>query len=181
MVLLLCVCSSISIIAFSIYTGISPMPSSKSVRKIIINSMPPSASKIYELGSGWGNIAFSLARHFPKAEIIGYEISFIPWMISYLGKKILRLKNLKIYRKNFFNENLSNADAIFCYLYPGAMKKLGIKFFHEIHSDCLIVSSCFSLPGWNALKTISANDFGRSSVFIYKLPQEKAKPFLLLE
>lgn len=59
------------------------MPSNRKAVRAILQQIPKGfEGKIYDLGSGWGTLAWSCARHCPKAEVIGFEISPIPWLVS---------------------------------------------------------------------------------------------------
>ena len=99
------------------------MPSSAVARKAMLAlSCETGNGPIYELGSGWGNVLIALAKQFPNRQIVGYEISFLPWLISKLLIKILGLKNVHVYRKNFLNADLSEASVIVCYLFLEVME-----------------------------------------------------------
>ena len=65
-----------SILFFSWKYGISPTPTSPRVAQKLLEVLPNLHSgKIAEFGSGWGTLAFALARQFPQSEIIAIEIS----------------------------------------------------------------------------------------------------------
>ena len=63
-------------------------------------------SKIYELGSGWVGLAKALAQKFPDHQVIGIEISPIPWLYSRLMLAIKPQSNLSFHLGNFFNFEL---------------------------------------------------------------------------
>ncbi len=78
--LLIIVCA---IVISSLKIGISPMPSSKATHKIILEYVKKTENKtIIDLGSGFGSLAIFLASNLPNRKIIGYELSFFPWLIS---------------------------------------------------------------------------------------------------
>lgn len=95
---------------------------------------------IYELGSGEGRVLILAAKKF-GAKGVGIEIDPLRSLIS---KILVRLngvsKKVKIKRKNFFNEDLSNATVIFVYLIPKALQKLKPKLLKELKSDTRLVS-----------------------------------------
>ena len=69
--------------ASTVITGSSPMPTSPRVRRTMMAVLPerlPGApnAQIYELGSGWGGMAFALARRYPRHLVTGLEISPLP-------------------------------------------------------------------------------------------------------
>ena len=116
---------TVSLIYSTVKLGISPMPSSNKAYNTMIKLVDVTGTgPIIDLGSGWGNLVIRIARKNPERQVIGYELSLLPWLTSTLLKKILGLQNLTLYRQNFYNENLPDASVLVCYLYPEAMKKI---------------------------------------------------------
>lgn len=145
------------------------MPSSKKARQGIASLIPDSKAAIFELGSGWGHLAFSLSRHFPNAAIHAFEGSYLPWLVSVMGKQLLLRTNVRIKRKNFYSVSLQEAEGIVCYLYPGAMQKLKEKFEKELKPGTFIISHSFSIPGWIPEKELEINDLCRSRLYYYRV------------
>ena len=67
---------------------------------------------IYDLGAGTGRVLNIASREF-GAKAIGFELSTLFYLIAILNIFVHRTK-AKIYRKDFYKENLSDAGAIFC-------------------------------------------------------------------
>ena len=128
---------------------------------------------IFELGSGWGNLLIPLAKKYPLREIVGYELSPVPWLTCVIIKKILALKNLQVHRKNFLTEDLSRASVILCYLFPGGMEVLESKLNTGDGKLEYLISNNFALPSYKPSKTIQINDFYKSPVYLYEF---KGKP-----
>jgi hypothetical protein len=124
---------------------------------------------IVDLGSGWGNFALRIAKKYPNRQIVGYELSFFPWLTSVFIKKLLGLKNLTLYRQNFYSADLSAASVLVCYLFPEAMVKIKDKLFNEPHNVDFLISNNFALPLWKPSKVIQLNDFYKSPVYLYKI------------
>jgi len=130
-------------------TGISPVPSSRTSRKAILASLPENPSgTVYELGAGWGTLAFPLARRYPGKEVVAYELSPLPWLFMKLRWHLTGPRNLNIRRRNFLRANLASAGLIICYLHPQALEKLVPKLEKELASEALIISNTFHFPGW---------------------------------
>lgn len=159
----------LSIIWSSLRTGISPVPSSRKARQAILNTaqLAPEGV-IIELGSGWGQLAFALATKYPQRDVIGYEISLIPWLVSLLLKKIYRLSNLSLRRGNFLHSELPNAALLVCYLYPGGMTKLARKL-QEKPSAQMLISNTFALPGQDPDRIVRLDDLYKSPIYVYRL------------
>jgi hypothetical protein len=155
---------------YSLITGISPVSSTfKSRRKIIQTVEPDMEGFIYELGAGWGALAFPLARRCPGATIVAYELSPVPWLFLKLRALLLGPRNLKIVRRNFLKDNLSKASLVVCYLYPGAMTRLSPKLARELDSDALVISNTFAIPAWTPTIIQNLEDVMCHQIFLYKM------------
>ena len=159
-------------------TGSSPVPTSASVRRALLALLPirlPGAPSglVYELGSGWGGMAFALAKKYPDTTVIGYEISPVPWLFSRIRLLFFRQKNLQLKFANFQNQNLSDASLVLCYLLPGPMEKLRPKLESELMAGALVVSNSFAFRGWSALDDKMSNDMYNSHVYLYEAGNTK--------
>jgi len=160
----------LSVLYWTIKNGISPMPTTALVRRKLFQVLPEHVSgAIFELGSGWGTLAFDLAGRFPEATIVGYETSHIPYAVSRLLQLFYRRKNLRFVREDFFKIDLEGASVVVCYLYPGAMKRLKEKLEREAGSGMLVATHTFSIPGWKPVKVIELDDLYKTKIYIYIL------------
>jgi len=166
----------ISIVLTSLRAGISPMPSSRKAQKAIISAIPPNTNGlIIDLGSGWGNVAFPLARSFPQATVRGVELSLIPWAMSRIGAALWGPSNLDIGRGNFQDIPLEGAEVVICYLYPEAMTSLKTKFEEELKSDTLIISNTFGIARWEPEEVITLNDIHQTPIYCYRVPPNNSE------
>jgi hypothetical protein len=146
------------------------MPSSSKAYKSMVKLVDQTGSgPVIDLGSGWGNFVIPIAKSNPQRKIVGYELSFLPWFISTILKKIMGLKNLTLYRKNFYKMDLPPASVLVCYLYPEAMKKIKNKLILEQPEVDFLISNNFAIPSWQPYKMISLDDFYKSPVYLYKI------------
>lgn len=120
----------------------------------------------YELGMGTGKILILAKKHF-RVRPTGFELSPFLYLIAKINLWIHGVKNTKLLMKNFYKENLREADVIFCFLTPHAMEKLKPKFEQELKKDTRIISYAFSIKGWEPEKTITS--YPRAKVFIYRI------------
>lgn len=158
----------ISIVFYSFKYGISPTPTSFKVRKVLLNELPGNFSgTILELGSGFGSLAFCLAKKYPKSQVLAFEISPIPYIFSLMLQLFQKQKNLHFFQKDFYNFNLKDGDLIICYLFPGAMNKLVKKFETELKKGSLVVSHTFALPGKKAERVVRVDDLYRTPIYFY--------------
>lgn len=166
-----------SVVYWSIRNGISPMPTSPKARRKLLDVLHLELDGvIYELGSGWGTLAFPLARLYPKCQVIGFETSLIPFWFSKVRQCVMRLPNLQLRREDFFQVTLQDASLVVCYLYPGAMRRLGVKFLEELKPGTWVVSNTFSIPGWRAIEVVEVGDLYYSKIYLYRVENEITFP-----
>lgn len=161
--------TALSLVIWSLRNGISPMPTSFKVKKGILNLVPSEVKgTIYELGSGWGTLIFPLARKLLRNQVIGYETSPFPFWVSFLYLKMMNYTNVTLKRENFFSKDLSDAGLVVCYLYPGAMEKLRVKFESDLRFGTIVVSNAFAVPGWVPEKIVVVDDLYNTKIYLYR-------------
>ena len=168
MLLVFVLLAGMSIVWTTLQTGISPMMSSGMACQAMLASIDrPANGPLIDLGSGWGTLVIALARKYPRQQVIGYELSWFPWLVSIILKYSLRLNNLTLYRKDFKKAELSNASILFCYLFPGGMVALHEKLKRELSNEILIVSNTFALPSCQPTKVIRLKDIYQTPIYVY--------------
>jgi len=128
---------------------------------------------VYELGSGDGRVTLELAKRY-DAQFIGYEISFIPYLVSRIRLFFLnnffvhRLKGrVKILYKDFFRADFSQANVIVFFLTPYGLKKLESKFKKEMKKDSRIVSYVFPIKAFTPA-VVSKPTETSNSIYCYR-------------
>lgn len=164
---------SCSLVYWTLWTGISPMPTSQKVKSHLMKILPAHLpqGKIYELGSGWGTLAIPLAKKYPHHEVVGYELSLFPYLLSKAISKILRINNLTFKRKNFLLEPLDEAQLVVCYLYPKAMNELNLKLTKKLKPRAWVISHTFAVSQWRPYKVYTVPDLYKTKIYIYKIEQ----------
>lgn len=161
--------AGILIVLTSMKTGISPSPSSGKVSRAIAAAAENSGTgPIMDLGSGWGTLVVALAKKFPHRQVVGYELSLVPWLFSSIRKYVSGLNNLTLYRRDFLHADLSGAAVLTCYLFPGGMVSLKDKLERDNINDVLIVSNTFALPASEPIKVIRVKDMYRTPIYLYR-------------
>lgn len=158
------------IVWYSWRYGITPTPTGPKVKKALLELLPTSLhGNIMELGSGWGTLAFALAQQAPMCHVWAYEISPIPYFVSLCLQKWKRVPHLHFIRQDFFQVSLQDASLIICYLYPGAMQRLKVKFEQELAPGTYVLSHTFAVPGWTPLHCIKADDLYQTPIYLYQI------------
>jgi hypothetical protein len=161
----------LSILIGVLRCGISPMPSTRAAAAAVLSlAVPAKEGPIYELGSGWGGLAISLARAHPERIVCCYELSTIPYLFSVLAGRWSGLENLGFRRRDFLRQDLSDAALVVCYLYPGGMEQLAAKLEGQ---SLVVVSNTFAMPGWEPDEVVELGDRHRTRVYRYRTPQLK--------
>ncbi|MDP3987895.1 MAG: 50S ribosomal protein L11 methyltransferase [Candidatus Levybacteria bacterium] len=102
---------------------------------------------VYDLGSGDGTSLIVAAREF-GATSVGIEIDPLRFFISKILIRYYNLsKKIKVYRKNFFNIDISDASVIFLYLVPKALMRLKPKLLKELKPGTKVVTVTYPIPG----------------------------------
>ena len=158
----------LSILWSTLETGISPMPSSPASRKALYGLLPSDCTgQVIELGSGWGGMAIDLARRYPDAHVVGYELSLLPLWVSRLARWRPGCENLHFVRVDFLEAPLHEADVLVCYLHPGSMKRLAPRLARTLKPGAILVSHTFRLPGWTPERTVDLSDLYRTRIYRY--------------
>jgi SAM-dependent methyltransferase len=100
---------------------------------------------IVDLGCGDGRV-LRRARKQYGVKAIGYEMN----PLAYLKAQILCLghKGIEVRHYDFWKVDLSDADVVFCYLFPDVMRKLSLKLRSELRPGTTVVSCNFAVPGF---------------------------------
>jgi len=187
-ILLITIFLAVTIVWTTMRVGISPMPSSAHAYQAMLKLTEDTGKgPIYDLGSGWGTLVIRMAIKFPKRQVVGYELSLLPYLVSLSVKRLMKLENLNLYRKDFMKADLSAASVLVCYLYPGAMSELDHLIEertqqttppssvnrHDLkHQRCkpdFVISNNFALPSRVPESLIRLDDIYRSPVYRYDL------------
>ncbi|MDA1292966.1 MAG: SAM-dependent methyltransferase [bacterium] len=108
---------------------------------------------VYDLGAGDGRLLIEAKRCHPGVTAKGFELS--P-PVFFLGLFLIWKSRVEVTlrMKNLFHQDVSDADCIFLYLMPGAMKTLQKKFEKELKPGTKIISHAFKFPGKEPVKSM---------------------------
>lgn len=139
--------------------GIMPVPTLPSMRRAMLDLMPPSAKHVAELGSGWGGLAKAL-QHQGK-QVTAFEISPLPRFVS-------RLRGVYAINSDFMTQDLSRFDAIVCYLSPKHMDALASKFAKELKTGTAVISNAFPITNWTPMRVVRLGAHPERVIYFYK-------------
>ncbi len=120
------------------------IPVPKDVVPLVMETLGLKSGEIfYDLGSGDGRIVFGAKQNQPNADCRGVEYNRMVYWFSLWKRKKLKLDGVKLMRKSFYKISVSDADAIFTYLYPKTMDLLLPKLEEELKPGGRVVSVDF--------------------------------------
>ncbi len=170
----------LSIVYRSWRNGIAPMPASAPVRRQTAELLRqlPAGGSVVEAGSGWGTLLLHVKRHCPDlAQIVGIENSLVPYAVSRTAVRMDRLMmrkhpktaSIAILRTDLYAHDYAQADAVVCYLYPGAMDRLGPILAEQLKPGSHVLSICFAIPGWRPERVVTCRDLYRTPIYCYRV------------
>ena len=112
---------------------------------------PAKGERIADLGSGDGILLISIAQAGALSE--GFETSpILVWKSRRKIKKLGLAEKVTIYRKSYWEEDLSSYDAITIYGVDSVMGRLERKLLAELKPGTRVVSSKYKFPHWKPAK-----------------------------
>ncbi|MFZ5559229.1 MAG: SAM-dependent methyltransferase [Patescibacteria group bacterium] len=136
-----------------------------------------SGEKIYDLGSGDGRALIMAAKEF-GANAKGFELSYLLYLISKANILFHHLpKRVEVKWCNFYNEDLRQADVIFCWLTPRAFPKLAQKFNQELKAGTRVIAFSSPLGFWQPEQEIEFPSQGLKLFGRYITKPSKVKLF----
>lgn len=154
-----------------IFAGFSAAPWVPSFKKDLSLAVAAADIKpkeiIYDLGCGDGRFLFYTAKHTQAGQIIGFEISLLPYLYAKIKTLLIKDTRIKVRYQNFFKADFGRADVIYCFLLPKTMKKLKRKILREMKPGSRLVSYVFSLPGVKPAKESVIRD-KNLPIYVYR-------------
>ena len=78
----------------------------------------------------------------------------------------------EIRARNFFQADLSQADYVFCYLFPDVMHDLSQKLKDELKPGARAASANFPLPGWSPYLVVRPKGaLNHDPIYLYEVEQ----------
>ncbi|MBW1709629.1 MAG: class I SAM-dependent methyltransferase [Deltaproteobacteria bacterium] len=138
--------------------------------KTFLDAVPMKADDSFiDIGCGDGRVVRAAHRRY-QVRSLGLEIN----PLAYLKARVLSfgIKGVRIRWKDFRKVDISEANVIFCYLFPDVMKNVAEKLETELVSGARVVSCNFPLPGWRPKKVLRpASSRHGDPIYIYQFPE----------
>jgi len=136
--------------------------SRKVIRKMIELADIKSSAVVYDLGCGDGRILLSIST--PNVQRVGYDrLPFLIWWARLKSKLLCR--KAEFHCGDFFTADLSNADDIFCYLWPSVMDRIYTEKYPTLKMGCRIISHGFEMSDLRPAQKVQV---GRAKIWVYE-------------
>jgi len=124
--------------------------------------------RIIDLGCGFGQTTFTLARRFPDAEVVGVETAPLVFAIAWLRGKLSGPRNARIAYRNLWAEDLYRYDAVYCFLSSEPMARLIAKAKSEMRPGSMLISNTFTDPGDTSDEVVLVGDSRETQLHIWR-------------
>ena len=119
-----------------------------------------------DAGCGDGRVLKEVSTRY-NVTAVGYELNPLAYLLARL--RCLGMKNVRIRLQSFWEADLSQADVLFCYLFPDVMQDMAAKAGHELKADAVLVSCNFEVPGLAPSEVIRpAGGLHADPIYIYR-------------
>lgn len=135
------------------------LPTKKRQRRLVAEAVPlEDGDLVYDLGCGDGAVLFELARRHPGIKAVGYEVALLPFAIGAVRKACGgdAYDNVSIRCRDFFKQDISDADVVFIFLFRESYKKVVPKLAGELRDDALVVVEAWPFQGVTPERVIAA-------------------------
>jgi len=148
------------------------VPTKKKVaRQMVAIAELRDGQKIYDLGCGDGRLLRE-AMKVKDVQATGFEVSrVILWWAQLKG--LFSKAKPRLICANFFQEDISDADVVFCYLFPKIMLQLQQTFEKQLKPGAKVISHSFPITAWKPTKTIQtrADKPHNFLIYLYSIPE----------
>lgn len=128
-----------------VITRVPFVPTYASDIKFIVDKLKISSKDVfYDLGSGNGKVVF-IVEKLAGCRVTGFELT---WWTHLWAKmqKVINRSRAEFVNRNFFKANWSEANIIYCYLYPPLMGRIEEKFQAEMKPGSIAIVRDFPFP-----------------------------------
>lgn len=133
---------------------------------------PSPGDTVYDLGSGDGRIVITAAERYGTPGV-GVELDSGRVATARENAAEAGVSDLvRFVRGDLFDADVSTADIVTLYLFPGVNRKLRPKLYEQLEPGDRVVSHDFNMGEWSADSVVNLNrrDGGSSTVYLWVMP-----------
>ena len=137
------------------------------IEKVLQNIDFGKAKKFYDLGSGNGKMISQVVSRYPNLKCVGIEYNITAYYCAKLRNIFLKQK-VNYQMGDFFKINISDADIVYAYLFPGLMDRLAGKFARELKKGTLVISNAFPIKSKEPKIIIQGEAGALNTLYVYE-------------
>ncbi len=150
----------------ALFSQVPFFPTSSATVEKLLEFLPDNTEFLFvDLGCGFGEPLFSLAKRRPMAQFVGLDLS--PFSVALAWTRSLFFRNARIKFANLWTHPLTQYDYVYAFLAPPPMARLGAKARSEMKREALLISNTFEIPGATG-REVSVNDPTQNTLYIYQ-------------
>lgn len=142
------------------------------VTRMLEMARPEPGDTVYDLGSGDGRIVITAAERYGTPGV-GVELDSGRVATARQNAAEAGVSDLvRFIRGDLFDADVSTANVVTLYLFPGVNRKLRPKLFEQLEPGDRVVSHDFNMGEWSADSVVNLNrrDGGSSTVYLWVMP-----------
>lgn len=150
----------------ALFSQVPFFPTSEATIKKLLQHLPSDRPfSFVDLGCGFGEPLFSLAKARPLGRFTGVDLS--PLSITFAWIRSLFSPNVTIRLSNIWTHNIASYDVVYAFLAPPPMTRLEEKASREMKKGSLLISNSFEIPGKKALE-VAVDDARQHTLYLYQ-------------
>lgn len=143
--------------------------SSRAAVAAVASLLPQQRSfSFIDLGSGCGGLLQQLNKVRPDGIYQGIEAAPLPFLLSRC-RSAFGVAGWRVSWGDFWRLDLARYDVVYAYLSPVPMAVLWRKARKEMRPGSILISNSFVVPGVTPEVTLKLDDFGGSTLYLWRL------------
>jgi len=147
-------------------------PTQKPAYALILAELPRDRPfEFVDLGCGFGDLLFFLAKHRPNGRFVGVELGPLPCLVARIKALFKGLSNVSVRFRDMWRYDLRDSDFVYTFLSPAAMEDVWAKVSRDMRSGSTFITNSFPVPA-PANEEISVHDDRGSKLYLHRMARE---------
>ena len=148
-------------------------PTQKPAYALILAELPTDRPfEFVDLGCGFGDLLFFLAKHRPNGRFVGVELGPLPCLVARIKAFFKGVSNVSITLRDMWRYDLRESDFVYTFLSPAAMEDVWAKVSRDMRSGSTFITNSFPVPA-PANEEISVRDERGSKLYLHRMSEAR--------